>query len=338
MLKTLVFTSLVLTQLAATAQQNTAQQSRYFIIQNIATEKTRVYERCTVTPGCAHRMVYQTDMLVGRIKSDEMNTNVGTFKISNWIKFYQDYAGKWTSWYDPSYPELPKPGSSALAWGARSIRPNKEAAGRGNFGWYAAILTPSDSKQWIHGTIGWGADGDKFIEKSKEGFANIFADLRSHGCTRVENRAIAYLQNLVPEGSDLYRVYAIENLADTTLSSYETQKNPIPFQYILTKTQVRQKSPNSSSAEVFATLGLSADSIIEKGLYYANQYPTPLSLQKVRASSGLSGNTYKIDVKEFTGVFNVDTGQLINYAHPKSMPIDGVRNSSQFPADVFVHQ
>lgn len=32
--------------------------TKYFVIQNIATEKTRVYERCTESIDCAHKMVF----------------------------------------------------------------------------------------------------------------------------------------------------------------------------------------------------------------------------------------------------------------------------------------
>ncbi|MGZ3782732.1 MAG: hypothetical protein ACXVCY_18965, partial [Pseudobdellovibrionaceae bacterium] len=79
--------------------------SKYFIIQNIASEKTRVYERCTTSPDCAHKMVMETDMVVGRpeegTKEDPnaFKTWVGHARISEWIKFYQDGQKHYPPWY-----------------------------------------------------------------------------------------------------------------------------------------------------------------------------------------------------------------------------------------------
>ena len=311
--------------------------SKIFIVQNIATEKTRVYERCTEAPGCDHKLLMEADMLVGRRKKDDLNTQAGSFKISNWIKFYQDAGKKYPSWYDPSFPALPKPGSGFGAWTSKSLLPKdySNAEMRGGFGWFAGILTPSTTGQWLHGTYGWGADGNKFIEKAKGGFINIFADLRSHGCTRHENGATAYLQQIVPAGTEVYRVYALEALGDVTRSRYQGYQNPYAYNYILTKDDVRSKTPHDSSVQTFINLGLSNDMILEKGTYMVDRYPDANLLQNIRASSGKSGNVYDIKESNFVGRFNVDTGKFINYKHPVEIQVDGIKGAAAFPSDIF---
>lgn len=336
MIKKSLFAAVALAQLTAMAQ--VAQQSPIFIVQNIATEKTRVYERCTEAPGCDHKLLMEADMLVGRRKKDDMNTQAGAFKITNWIKFYQDAAKKYPSWYDPSYPPTPPAGSPFTAWTKNSSLPKSlpQAEMRGAFGWYAGILSPSTTGQWIHGTIGWGADGNKFIEKAKGGFISIFADLRSHGCTRHENAATAYLQQIVPAGSEIYRVYALESLADVTRSRYNGYQTPYHYNYILTKNDVRSKTPQNSSVETFMNLGLPNEAVLEKGVYQVDRYPDASPLQNVRASSGRSGNVYDIKESNFVGKFNVDTGKFVGYKHPVEIQVDGIKGAAAFPADIFL--
>ena len=139
---------------------------KYFIVQNIATERTRVYEKCQEKPetkacinGTRNRLVFETEMVVG---GDDLRTDLGVQNISHWEKFYQDNNAHYPSWYDPSYPPTPKGGF--LKWSKKSAMPNKQGQMRGAFGWYAAIMSPSATGQWMHGTIGWGDDKDSFIK------------------------------------------------------------------------------------------------------------------------------------------------------------------------------
>ncbi|UXR63730.1 hypothetical protein EZJ49_11675 [Bdellovibrio bacteriovorus] len=110
-------------------KQITLPTSRYFVIQNIATEKTRIYERCTTSPGCAHKMVMETDTVVGRPEEGDKNdpnaykTWVGHSRISEWVKFYQDGKGFYPRWYTPGQSLKDIPGavtdSMSLYMGAR---------------------------------------------------------------------------------------------------------------------------------------------------------------------------------------------------------------------------
>lgn len=232
---------------SASAQQTAINGSKpkYIVIQNIATEKTRVYELCYQYDGCPHKLVFESDMLVGKRNKDEAHTILGVFTIDAWTKFYQDGNGTYPSWYDSNYPMPPKPGSGGRAWFKSKYMPGGKGEMRGAFGWYTATVSPNASGQWMHGTIGWGSDGDAFLARAKGGFLSIFVDLRSHGCTRHENRAIAYLQSLVPAGTPLVKIYAEERMDDPSLARYEDQKAQYMFNYALTKDQVRSKKPDS---------------------------------------------------------------------------------------------
>lgn len=307
--------------------QATASPSKYFIVQNIASERTRVYEKCdtSANANCAHRLVFETEMIVGQKK---MPTDAGVYKIANWVKFYQDTNGYYPSWYDSSYPATPEPGSGFVKWFNKKHMPTSKGEMRGAFGWYAATVYPSKTGQWMHGTIGWGSDGDRFINKAKSSFASLFVDLRSHGCTRHENRAIAYLQSLLPAETTLIKVYAKEDLADKTLSRYESQKEIKRFDYILTKEQVRSKNPFTSEASAVQKRldagKISNSDVLEKGSYEVDQYPNAVSLNNKRARSGQSGDAYDIGGNNMQGVFLVDEGRFVNYAHPAKIDIDGM--------------
>ncbi len=306
-----------------------AQSSKYFIVQNIATEKMRVYERCTQTTDCAHRMVFQTDMVAGKISGDQgLWTRVGTFKIDKWVKFYEDKASTYPSWFDSKYPATPAPGNSFGEWMEKQYMPDGKGSMRGAFGWYAAMITPNADAQWIHGTIGWGSDENRFIEQTRSFTANIFTDPRSRGCTRLENRAVAFTQSFVPAGTDVFRVYALEALADGQLQNYENQKNPIRFDFILTSDQVRKDNPNSISKNAVERRlqagQINSGDVLEEGSYIASQYPEGQGLTDKRASSGRSGDTYSLGESAFKGAFLIDEGRFVNYDHPEKMPRGGV--------------
>lgn len=229
-------------------------ESKYFVIQNIATEITRVYERCTTNPGCPHRLIMETEMVVGRPEEGTkenphaFKTWLGHAKISEWKKFYQDGLAHYPHWYragqDPN--DIPGPitnGSSRLVSAQKWITKNEagEKTVYGAFGWYAAKLTPADSVdgmnyQWIHGTIGWGRDGAAAIDLTRGFLMNLFSNPGSAGCTRLENKAIAYLRHILPVGTDIYRVYAREAIREHAipLPRYaEPYSKPTYWMYIL---------------------------------------------------------------------------------------------------------
>ena len=338
MKKTFLLSIALLTQVAQLAVAKTpsskkAPTSKYFIVQNIATEKLRIYEKCTDSPSCPHRMIYETDMVAGKLDgSKDLWTRVGTFKLDKWVKYYQDNAALYPSWFDPNYPATPGPGNSFSAWTSRRAMPNGNGSMRGAFGWYAAMVYPNSNSQWMHGTIGWGSDGDKYIQQTRGFLANVFADPRSHGCTRLENKAIAYIQSFITPGTDIYRVYAMEAFADPSLARYESQKTPVQFDFILTKDQVRKAHPNSSSTSAvlrrLQSNAISSSDILEEGSYRASQYPTGQALTSKRASSGKSGDTYSLGHHVFKGAYLVDEGRFVNYDHPSEMPRGGVPGSS----------
>lgn len=305
--------------------QSLSDSKKYFIVQNIATEKTRIYEKCVSSTSCANRLVFETNNVVGRHRK---KTDLGVQQILSWVKFYQDNDEYYPSFFDPNFPKLPDAGSGFLKWTKNKVMPNKKGEMRGAFGWYAALMTPSNSGQWSHGTVGWGADGDKFITRAHTSFITVFTDLRSHGCVRHENRAVAYMQWLVPEGTTLIKIYAKEDLADKTLSQYENQKNPGLFNWILTNEQVRRKNPFTSEASAVQKRidkGIIKESdVLERGSYDVDQYPTVQELTSRAAKSGQSGNSYNLNEDEFHGVFMVDEGRVVDYSHPESLDIDGL--------------
>lgn len=302
--------------------------SKYFVIQNIASERLRVYERCTATPDCPHRLVMQTEIVVGRDDDDDYKyrylTWVGRYKIVNWTKFYEDKAGHYPSWYDPNYPRLPKPGADMDAWFSSRVMPNREGSARGAFGWYTALVAPNANEQWLHGTYGWGSDGDEFIRATRNFWVNLFADPRSSGCTRVENRGIAYLQYLLPVGTEVIRVYAREALRDVNLTRYQNQKQTLPWDFILTTESVRKSGAPSDKNSVLAR-GLDPQYFIETGTYDVVQYPYPIAFKTKASDSerrrGKSGNTYGIKDHKFVGALLVDEGRLVDYQHPQDPKI-----------------
>lgn len=314
--------------------QAQSSKPKYMVIQNIATEKTRVYEVCYTSPGCPHKMVYETVMLAGKRNEESQQTILGAYRISRWVKFYQDGNKNYPSWYDPALPMPPKANSGAGKWFRNKYMPNGGEM-RGAFGWYAALTEPNASGQWMHGTIGWGADEDTFINRAKSGFLSVFADLRSHGCTRHENRAIAYLNYLVPAGTPLFKVYAAEVADDPSLSRYANQKSQILFNYALTRDQVRASNPASIEYSVtmsrIAKGEIKQEDILEQGSYIVDRVPTVNGFTGKSAKSGLSGDVYEIGRHNFRGTFSVDTGRLANYSHPSQLKVGGDQNLISLP-------
>ena len=213
------------------AQALKSDVKKYFIVENIASEKTRIYEKCGFEPervpngdytkapaNCAHKLVFQTNNVVGRATQDDMRTDLGVQMIRHWYKFYET-PGLYPSYYKDGYPDVPSGGFGQ--WTRKKAMPNGQGEMRGAFGWYTAVMEPQSNGQWTHGTVGRGSDGDKFISKAHGNIITWFTDIRSHGCTRHENRAIAYMQSIIPEGATLIKIYAKEALSDESLSKYQ---------------------------------------------------------------------------------------------------------------------
>lgn len=291
-----------------TNEQNAA--DRYFMIQNIATEKVRVYENCVsrdANNACVHKMILETDMTAGEDTPDQSRRSIlGSYRISQWFKFYEDNAKLFPSWYAPNSPALPAVGSSIESWMSPSLLPSgSNGVMRGSFGWYTAHIQPNSSEQWTHGTFGWGADGGKFIADSKE----AKMDLRSQGCTRVENRAIAFMREIMPAGAKIIKIYAKEALNDSTLAAYKDQA-PAKFDFILTKDGVRSTSARSS-ARLHSSA--SAENVLERGSYTLDQTPDAAAIT----------NIYQVPEAGLRGVFNVDEGRVKDYVHPTGLRVGG---------------
>lgn len=308
-------------------------RGRFFMIQNVATEIIRIYEKMCNDGQCAHKMVLETEAVVGeKTKNRSTMTVLGSFNITKWYKFYQDGAGTYPSWYDPNYPAMPDPGSGVMAWTSRSVLPYKGAKVRGAFGWYTAHVGPDSHAQWTHGTIGWGEDKDKFIKATRGFWANLFSDPRSHGCTRTDNESIAFIRHLLDVGAPLLKVYAIEALGDPNRSRY-SQAKPA-WAYVLTKNGVRADGERADREEVLQR-GTPRPQWLEEGTYAVDMYPDAEGFQSGsrNAKSGKNGNVYGLDKSEMRGVFLIDEGRLVSYTHPASLGVGGYGRHS-FPGFV----
>lgn len=308
--------------------------SKYFVIQNVATEVTRVYEKCDQGPQCKHKLIYEADMVVGRRKNSlidpmEWYTYLGVMKIHYWEKFHEDSIGHYPAWYGKDYPPVPPPGSSFFDWSNRDVMPDDRGEMRGAFGWFTAMVAPNANSQWIHGTVGWGADGDKAIEITRNFLLSSVADARSSGCTRLENGAISFLRHILPPGTPVIRVYAKEAVEEPLLHRYRDQKVKGVFKYILTKSN----SVNNTGAETIERSAVLARGVdrshwLEEGTYYYDRYPTVRKFRWVPggigAGTGSLGNVYKVPEDEMKGYFMIDTGRFLKYDHPRSLPVGGM--------------
>lgn len=285
---------------------------KYFMVQNIATEVVRVYERCTSKDEagkCINKMIFETEMTAGENTPDKTRRSyLGSYKIDSWFKFYEDQEHLFPSYYAPGYPALPDAGKSLADWTAKSLLPPGKGKMRGSFGWYTAKLTPHAHNQWTHGTFGKGADGEKFIEAVKDPSNNIVMDVRSQGCTRVENAAIAFMREILPVGTKVIKIYAREALADADLKADSVEK-PHEWSYVITKAGTMSQTLKSAAS---LAKDLGDDEIVDKGTFKLDEKPTVAR-----------GNVYKIPADEFHGTFLVDQGLLRDYQHPRSLKVDG---------------
>lgn len=329
-----------------------------FVIVNFATETLRVYERECADNSCPHKMIMETEVVAGEDKNlpaqekGKGRSILGSYRLTGWAKFYQDAGGHYPAWYKAGSPNVPAYGTSDWNdWFKNKHMPVNPANGkrdgsmRGAFGWYAAFQEPNAYGQWLHGTIGWGADKDRYIQQTKKLTSNIFSNPRSSGCTRNNNEAIAYIRHLVGIGTPIIKIYAKEALLDKSLRNYT---NPYKtWDYILTKNSGQTSDRESVEAALKVSRqevdlfwansdkqsNLPIDpksplsSIIEVGTYTVDVTPTPISFTSRKAfgkwkrQSTRDGNLYGVkDANMSNGIFYVDAGLVTgNYFHPTAI-------------------
>jgi hypothetical protein len=278
-----------------------------YIIQNVATEKLRVYQRICKDMSCTPKMIFETDMVVGLKKGDDdfkYNTHVGSYRIFEWEKFYQDRGtgGHYPSWFDASYPEQPTAEDNWSSWFDSDVMPWEFCKGsgddqkcshkgmmRGAFGWYTALVEPHyGTGQWTHGTIGWGQSSADMVSRAKGEdalgvIANMFTSLRSSGCSRLSNPAVAFLRHLVPVGTPLIKIYALESYQDQeSMERNYPQGQTAVWNYLLTKDGVRKTNEAATTAHknYVEKAGLATlDNILEEGLFEFNTSPSVIQYQ-----------------------------------------------------------
>jgi hypothetical protein len=259
--------------------------AKKYIVSNLATLKLRVYQiNCE---SCDSELIFETDMVIGK-DEDFYRTKLGYYKITRWEQFHEDYQKKYLSWYK----NPPSKNSSRKQW--KNI---------GAFGWYAAIIEPSASGQWLHGTIGWAEEGEKFIE-GEYSPSGAYIRVKSKGCTRVSNIAVAFLKDHVPVGSYIFRIYAQEKLL-----------NP----------------PNSPKTVYWSHQLVHRGKTLDGGSWSrtieVKDYIIKNKLDKILGEK--SNNPYDLNINNL-GVFYVDKGQIFNYQHPSSLPSDGFKKAPVF--------
>ena len=284
---------------------------KFFVIQNIATQKLRVYERCEAK-GCPNKLILETEMVAGE-DTPEHRTLLGSFRITEWLKFYEDGAHLFPSYYNPAYPAIPGAGADFSAWISKSLLPNGRGLVRGSFGWYTAKIGPDPTEeQWMHGTWGRAADGDKFIRLMQSSPMNHTPNLASHGCTRVENQAIAFMRETLPVDTPVIKVYAMEKFSDKPVAAGAVVPAQ-PFNWILSKSRIDATLP-------------SKETILEQGQFVPNAEPMVVDFGKEMS------NLYGVPADQMQGYLIVDEGRLVDYAHPALLKVGGNKPYNYIPS------
>jgi hypothetical protein len=304
-------------------------RDKYFMIQNIATQKVRLYRNCVSKDAqgeCVHKMVLETDMTAGEDTPDKSRrTILGSYRLEKWFKFYEDHAGFFPSYYAPGLPNLPKAGASLEDWMSPKLLPKKGGVMRGSFGWYTAYLEPNANNQWTHGTFGRGKDGSKFIELVKDPSNENLQDVRSQGCTRVENQAIALFREILPPGTRILKIYAKEGYGSSNLDRYKTSA-PAQWSWVLTK---KNGDDAPKSGMKYAPSKGHEDEILDRGVYTLDQMPTAIPLDpKSNGRNEENGNVYNLPESSLKGVFLIDEGRIAGYSHPKELKVGGMSDHS----------
>lgn len=328
---------------------------KYFIVLNIASETLRLYERSCIDLECSNKMIMETEIVVGEDKNlpkesaGKGRSILGSYRVTNWLKFYEDAEIHYPAWYKENYPDLPAANSRNIGlWLSKRYMPTdehgrKRGKMRGAFGWYTMLLEPDAFGQWVHGTVGWGADNEYYIKAIKKFLPNIFSDPRSSGCNRNNNEAIAYLRHVVELGAPVVKIYAEEKIFDPNLSGYPNASKE--WKYILTK----NRNSGADREEVLRELGLSSEEvdryweiiqmgdvivldpknplnqIIEVGTYELDTHPDVIRftpgerMSRLQRKINRTGNIYGIKSRDMSGVYYIDTGTLSNYRHPSTI-------------------
>lgn len=326
---------------------------KYFIVVNVATETVRLYERVCPDNSCPNKMIMESEVVVGQDKDHPKEepgkgrSILGSYRVVGWTKFYQDGEGHYPAWYRDGYPDVPAPDAFWSTWFQSSVMPkddkgNSHGVMRGAFGWYTAFVEPEPYGQWLHGTLGWGSDHDKFIKKTKETFINIVSDPRSSGCTRNNNEAIAYFRNMIDIGTPIIKIYAKEEILDPTYKDYSVVSSE--WKYVLTKNRNHaidreevKKSLNITDSDLDSfwaakkgggSLILDPKSplnqILEVGTYQIDSHPDVIAytpgekMGGFKRKLGRNGNVYGIKSEDMHGVYYIDAGMLEDYKHPGS--------------------
>ncbi|MEK7355058.1 MAG: hypothetical protein AAB250_01315, partial [Bdellovibrionota bacterium] len=227
------------------------------------------------------------------------------------------------SFYAPGFPQLPEEGASYAQWLSKKYLPQGKGVARGAFGWYTAHLEPNASEQWTHGTFGWGDDGDKFILATRDPKLNEAIDPRSYGCTRVENRSIAFAREILAKGAKVIRIYAKEGYRDQSLARYKDQPER-KWNWVLTKEGINSPAAPKASAAAVAKTQPSDNDVLDSGTFLLDQTPDAIPFTNVgNARTTQNGNLYRVLVDEMKGAFLVDEGTLVGYEHPKSFEVGG---------------
>lgn len=328
---------------------------KYFTVLNVATETLRLYERQCLDNSCPHKMIMETEVVVGEDRDHPKEEKgkgrsvLGSYRLTGWAKFYQDAEAHYPAWYREGSPELPEVGAGFNKWLRNNVMPEnaegkKTGSMRGAFGWYAGFVAPNPYGQWTHGTIGWGADKDAYVKKTKKLVTNIISNPRSSGCTRNNNEAIAFIRQIIDTGAPMIKIYAKEALLDPSLNTYQEETKD--WRYILTK-RAGEKSDREEVLSSLKIKGEEADvywaakraggelildpksplnQILEVGTYSVDTMPSIIEytpgekLGKLERSVGRKGNVYGVKSKDMSeGVFYADAGILAGYNHPKAI-------------------
>jgi len=318
--------------LSVTEVKEPMYEHKYYVVQNVATEILRVYERACREKVCKNKMILETEIVVGEDKKG-VRTWVGSYNLLHWKKFYQDYAGHYPSWYNPESPMPPKDGKGALTWFKKKYMPevNGKRKGdmRGAFGWYTGFVGPNSNAQWTHGTIGWGESSIDMIKRTKRPVANFFASPRSHGCSRTDNMTIAYLRELLPPGTKFLKVYAMEKLMDEELVGYDKEEEKT-WEWILTKKDSQKIGGQTADRDKVLATDITEEDALQWGTYKLDTYPDVIEFQEKGEWSrklGQKGNVYGAKKEEMKGVFYIDTGLFQDYQHPvhESITVGGIK-------------
>ncbi len=340
---------------------------KYFVVVNVATETIRLYERVCLDNSCPHKMIMESEVVVGedinhpKEEKGKGRSILGSYRVTGWSKFYQDPEGHYPSWYKEGYPDAPAPDARWNAWFSNKVMPldstgKPHGTMRGAFGWFTAFVAPEPFGQWTHGTLGWGTDKDKFIKKVKTPLINIISDPRSSGCTRNNNEAIAFLRKMIDVGAPIIKIYAKEEILDPTYKNYPSETSD--WNYIMTK----NRNHAVDRAEVLKALSIlpqdldafweakrgggqlildpksPLNQVIEAGTYQVDTHPdvTPFTpgekLTKFTRKLGRTGNVYGIKEASMHGTFYADAGVLDSYAHPDQiLEVSGFSDESTPP-------